>query len=71
MQHSRGFNGGNTMNRDIDTSDFQKEINKTIGKKDNITLKDKRHIVKMVVHYSDGATITLEGGKVGRTGDWE
>mgnify|MGYP001407966711 CR=1 FL=1 len=38
---------------------------------DKIVLKDKRRIVKMVVHYSDGATITLEGGEVGRTGDWE
>tara|TARA_R100000152_G_C6772763_1_gene199813 strand:+ start:835 stop:942 length:108 start_codon:yes stop_codon:yes gene_type:complete len=29
-----------------------------------------KKITKMVVHYDDGSTITLENGKVGRTGNW-
>ena len=52
------------MNREIDTNDFQKALNRVIP-------KSEKKITKMVVHYSDGSTIILEGGKVGRTGDWE
>ena len=52
------------MNREIDTSEFQRALNQAIP-------KTKKTITKMVVHYSDGSTIILEGGRVGRTGDWE
>jgi len=30
-----------------------------------------KKIIKAVIHYEDGSTITLENGRVGRTGDWE
>ena len=53
------------MNREIDTSDFQKRINQAVG-------KVAKKITKMVIHYDDDSTIILEdGGKVGRTGNWE
>ena len=52
------------MNREIDTSEFQRKLNQALP-------KTAKRITKMVVHYNDGSTIILEGGKVGRTGDWE
>jgi len=53
------------MNREIDTSEFQRKINQVVGK----TMKK---ITKMIIHYDDDSTIILEdGGRVGRTGDWE
>ena len=57
-------NGDDRMNREIDTSEFQRKLNQALP-------KTAKRITKMVVHYNDGSTIILEGGKVGRTGDWE
>jgi len=52
------------MNREIDTSEFQRKINQVVGK----TMKK---ITKMVIHYDDDSTIMLEDGRVGRTGNWD
>tara|TARA_A100000172_G_C2982881_1_gene90032 strand:- start:154 stop:456 length:303 start_codon:yes stop_codon:yes gene_type:complete len=52
------------MNREIDTNDFQKEINQVVG---HVAKK----ITKMVIHYNDESTIILEDGRVGRTGNWD
>ena len=51
--------------RCTDTSEFQRKINQVVG-----TLT--KRISKMVIHYTDGSTIILEdGGRVGRTGEWD
>ena len=53
------------MNREINTSEFQKRINQAVG---HVAKK----ITKMVIHYDDNSTIVLEdGGRVGRTGNWD
>ena len=53
------------MNREINTSEFQKRINQAVG---HVAKK----ITKMVIHYDDNSTIILEdGGRVGRTGNWD
>ena len=53
------------MNREEDTNEFQKEINKTIATKE--IHKIKNGIDRMVIHYKDGSMIILhDGGEIER-----
>ena len=53
------------MNREEDTNDFQKAINKTIATKE--IHKASHGIDRMVIHYKDGSMIILhDGGEIER-----
>lgn len=52
------------MNRDIDTTDFQKAINKTLANKEATS---ENGIDKMIIVYKDGSMIILhDGGEIER-----